>query len=220
MACSIWSRALGCAFAWDWYSLVFFRFIGGLGIGGSSVLGPMYIAEISPAQVARPAGGLLPVQRRFGNPAGLFVQLPDRPGGSATPNGAGSWASPASRGLFFFVMLFGIPHSPRWLVQKGRVRRRASAARYRRRERAKQELAEIVDSIDAEHGQRASRCSRASTGCRFCWRSIAMFNQFSGINAILYYLNDIFATPASTKSPAICRPSPSAPPTCCSQCSP
>src|ERR1022692_1147682 len=37
--------ALGCAFAWDWYSLVFFRFIGGLGIGGSSVLGPMYIAE-------------------------------------------------------------------------------------------------------------------------------------------------------------------------------
>ena len=56
--------ALGCAFAWDWYSLVFFRFIGGLGIGGSSVLGPMYIAEIAPARVARPAGGLLPVQHR------------------------------------------------------------------------------------------------------------------------------------------------------------
>src|ERR1017187_108263 len=42
--------ALGCAFSWDWYSLVFFRFIGGLGIGGSSVLGPMYIAEIAPAK--------------------------------------------------------------------------------------------------------------------------------------------------------------------------
>src|SRR5204862_4634803 len=42
--------ALGCAFAWDWYSLVLFRFIGGLGIGGSSVLGPMYIAEIAPAR--------------------------------------------------------------------------------------------------------------------------------------------------------------------------
>src|SRR5947209_19752361 len=41
--------ALGCAFAWGWNSLVFFRFVGGLGIGGSSVLGPMYIAEISPA---------------------------------------------------------------------------------------------------------------------------------------------------------------------------
>src|SRR5579884_3452055 len=43
------ASALGCAFAWGWWSLVIFRFIGGLGIGGSSVLGPMYIAEIAPA---------------------------------------------------------------------------------------------------------------------------------------------------------------------------
>src|SRR5437867_1270922 len=42
--------ALGCALAWNWHSLVLFRFIGGLGIGGSSVLGPMYIAEIAPAE--------------------------------------------------------------------------------------------------------------------------------------------------------------------------
>jgi len=42
--------ALGCAFAWNWYALVFFRLIGGIGIGGSSVLGPMYIAEIAPAK--------------------------------------------------------------------------------------------------------------------------------------------------------------------------
>src|SRR5882724_5073303 len=42
--------ALGCALAWNWPALVVFRFIGGLGIGGSSVLGPMYIAEIAPAK--------------------------------------------------------------------------------------------------------------------------------------------------------------------------
>ena len=42
--------ALGCAFSWDWPSLLVFRFIGGLGIGGSSVLGPVYIAEIAPAK--------------------------------------------------------------------------------------------------------------------------------------------------------------------------
>jgi MFS family permease len=42
--------ACGCAFAWDWSSLILFRFVGGLGIGASSVLGPMYIAEIAPAQ--------------------------------------------------------------------------------------------------------------------------------------------------------------------------
>src|ERR1700752_255311 len=49
--------ALGCALAWNWTSLVFFRFIGGLGIGGSSVLGPMYIAELAPAKWrGRPVG--------------------------------------------------------------------------------------------------------------------------------------------------------------------
>src|SRR5947209_19990775 len=42
---------LGCAFAWSWPSLVAFRFLGGLGIGGSSVLGPMYIAEVAPARL-------------------------------------------------------------------------------------------------------------------------------------------------------------------------
>ena len=42
---------LGCAFAWNWHALVVFRFIGGLGVGGSSVLGPMYIAEVSPAKL-------------------------------------------------------------------------------------------------------------------------------------------------------------------------
>src|SRR5665213_1536843 len=42
--------ALGCAFAWSWPALIFFRLIGGIGIGGSSVLGPMYIAEIAPTE--------------------------------------------------------------------------------------------------------------------------------------------------------------------------
>ena len=43
--------AVGSAFAWDWYSFLFFRFIGGLGVGGASVISPMYIAEISTAKV-------------------------------------------------------------------------------------------------------------------------------------------------------------------------
>src|SRR3984893_703529 len=43
--------ALGCAFSWNWPALIFFRFIGGLGIGGSSVLAPVYIAELAPAKL-------------------------------------------------------------------------------------------------------------------------------------------------------------------------
>lgn len=71
--------AAGCAFAWDWYSLVFFRFIGGLAIGGSSVLGPMYIAEIAPAKLRGRLVGFLPVQRRRRHSRRVSLQLPDRP---------------------------------------------------------------------------------------------------------------------------------------------
>jgi SP family arabinose:H+ symporter-like MFS transporter len=49
--------ALGCALAWSWPSLLCFRFIGGLGIGGSSVLGPVYLAELAPARLR---GRLMP----------------------------------------------------------------------------------------------------------------------------------------------------------------
>ena len=71
--------ALGCAFAWSWGSLLVFRIIGGLGIGGSSVLAPMYIAELVAAEVARPSGRFLPDQHRSRHPGGVPVQLPDRP---------------------------------------------------------------------------------------------------------------------------------------------
>jgi len=50
MAVFYFLSALGCAMAWSWGSLLAFRIIGGLGIGGSSVLAPMYIAELSPAE--------------------------------------------------------------------------------------------------------------------------------------------------------------------------
>ena len=99
--------ALGCAFAWDWYSLVFFRLIGGLGIGGSSVLGPMYIAEIAPAKWRGRLVGFFQFNVVGGHPAGLFFELPDR----AWPSfGAAEWrwklgvsASPADPFLPFAV---------------------------------------------------------------------------------------------------------------------
>jgi MFS family permease len=67
--------ALGCAFAWNWTALVFFRFIGGLGIGGSSVLGPMYIAEVAPAKWRGRLVGFFQFNVVFGDSAGLFIQL-------------------------------------------------------------------------------------------------------------------------------------------------
>ena len=185
--------ALGCAFAWDWYSLVFFRFVGGLGIGGSSVLGPMYIAEIAPAKWRGRLVGCF----QFNVVAGILVAYLSNYVIGLLQFGDVEWrwklgisALPA---VFFLVMLFGIARSPRWLAKKGRVAEAREVLRSTGQPDYENELAEIVASIDLEHGHAEEPLfSRKYRLPIFLAVSIGMFNQLSGINAILYYLNDIF----------------------------
>jgi sugar porter (SP) family MFS transporter len=184
--------ALGCAFAWNWVALVAFRFVGGLAIGGSSVLGPMYIAEISPAKWRGRLVGLFQFNVVFGI---LLAYLSNYVLGTIG-FGAAEWrwklgvtAVPAA---FFFLMLFGIPRSPRWLVKKGRIDEAREVLRQIGEENYEQELRDIVESIDAEHVTSDSLFTSKYRVPIFLAISIGMFNQLSGINAILYYLNAIF----------------------------
>jgi sugar porter (SP) family MFS transporter len=96
--------------------------------------------------------------------------------------------------VVFFLMLIGIPQSPRWLVKKGRVEEARVVLRNIGEENYEQELAEIVESIDAAHslGNEPLFISKYRLPVLLAIL-IGMFNQLSGINAILYYLNDIFA---------------------------
>ena len=186
--------ALGCAFAWDWYSLVFFRFVGGIGIGGSSVLGPMYIAEIAPAKWRGRLVGFFQFNVVFGILLAYFSNYAI----GEMHFGAAEWrwklgvsAVPAA---LFFVMLFTIPRSPRWLVKKRRLDEARDVLRMSGEPDYEQELQDIIGSIDAEHGHAEEPLfSRKYRVPIFLAVSIGMFNQLSGINAILYYLNDIFA---------------------------
>ena len=191
--------ALGCAFAWNWSALVFFRFIGGLGIGGSSVLGPMYIAEIAPAKWRGRLVGFFQFNVVFGI---LLAYLSNYIIGTLS-FGATEWrwklgvsAAPA---LFFFLMLFGIPRSPRWLVKKNRIEEARDALKMIGEEEYEQELRDIVESIDAEHVTSDALFSAKYRIPIFLAVSIGMFNQLSGINAILYYLNAIFEHAGFTK---------------------
>ncbi len=184
--------ALGCALAWNWTALVIFRFIGGLAIGGSSVLGPMYIAEISPAKWRGRLVGLFQFNVVFGI---LLAYLSNYVLGTMG-FGAAEWrwklgvtALPAA---FFFLMLFGIPRSPRWLVKKGRIDEARDVLRLIGEENYEQELKDIVESIDAEHVTSDALFTAKYRVPIFLAISIGMFNQLSGINAILYYLNAIF----------------------------
>ncbi|HEX8764813.1 MAG TPA: sugar porter family MFS transporter, partial [Candidatus Acidoferrum sp.] len=95
--------------------------------------------------------------------------------------------------VLFLIMLFGIPESPRWLVKQGRTNEAGEVLRLTGEENAEQELREIVESIDAEHVTNDALFSARYRVPIFLAVTIGMFNQLSGINAILYYLNSIFA---------------------------
>lgn len=191
--------ALGCGLAWNWYALVSFRFIEGLAIGGSSVLGPMYIAEIAPAKWRGRLVGFFQFNVVFGIMLAYFSNYLI----GLAQFGPIEWrwmlgisAIPAA---IFFVMLFGIPRSPRWLVKKRRVEEAREVLRLAGAMDFQEELRSIVSSIDLEHASRGALFSRKYSLPIFLAVSIGMFNQLSGINAILYYLNDIFAMAGYSK---------------------
>ncbi len=185
--------ALGCAAAWNWPSLVVFRFMSGLGIGGSSVLGPMYIAEIAPAKLRGRLVGFF----QFNVVLGILLAYFSNYLIGLRHLGASEWrwelgvaALPAA---LFFIMLFTIPRSPRWLAKKGRVDEARAVLQMTGDENYEHDLQDIVASIRIEQKQAAEKLfTRKYAFPIFLAVSIGMFNQLSGINAILYYLNDIF----------------------------
>ncbi|HUQ11753.1 MAG TPA: sugar porter family MFS transporter [Steroidobacteraceae bacterium] len=185
--------ALGCALCWNIESFYVCRFIGGLAIGASSVLAPVYISEIAPAERRGALTGLF----QFNIVLGILVAFASNAvvsgvaGDDAWRIKLGIAAVPA---VVFALLIFNIPQSPRWLAMRGR------------KDDARDSLARVgvadVEARLAEFERAADDARRESTFKLFSAANrkpivlailLAMFNQLSGINAILYYLNDIFA---------------------------
>jgi SP family arabinose:H+ symporter-like MFS transporter len=184
--------AVGCGFAWSWGALVFFRFIGGLGIGGSSVLGPMYIAEIAPAKWRGRLVGFFQFNVVFGILLAYFSNYVIGMFGLGDHEWRWKLAIAAFPAAAFLGLLFSIPRSPRWLVKKGKIAEAREVLQQTGATNYEEVLQEIVASIDAEHVQHDSLFTWKYRLPIFLAVTIGMFNQLSGINAILYYLNDIF----------------------------
>jgi MFS family permease len=110
--------AIGSALAWDFWSLVCFRFIGGLGIGGASVFGPVFVAELSPARLR----GRMVILFQYNVCLGILVAFFSNAliGTLGFDTLHVEWRVMLGMGalpaLLFFAMLFTIPESPRWLV--------------------------------------------------------------------------------------------------------
>jgi sugar porter (SP) family MFS transporter len=192
--------AIGCAFAWNWPALIFFRFIGGLGIGGSSVLGPMYIAEIAPPDWRGRLVGFFQVNIVVGI---LLAYISNAVIGSMHL-GANDWrwmfGTSGIPAVLFLITLFIIPRSPRWLVTQSNLDEALEVLRITGVAKPKEELDEIVASVHLERSASTDPLfSRQYRFPIFIAVTVGMFSQLSGINAVLYYLNDIFALAGATK---------------------
>jgi sugar porter (SP) family MFS transporter len=183
--------ALGSALAFDWYSFLVFRFIGGVGVGISSVVAPMYISEISPANNR----GRLVALFQFNIVLGILIAYLSN--FLIAGNFAEDWRwmlgveiVPA---ILFLISIFGIPESPRWLITK---KNNISAARPTLEVIAEGDVDVLIAQIQSAQTNVSSSFRRLFSGSftRPVTLAIliAMFNQLSGINAILYYAPRVF----------------------------
>lgn len=195
--------ALWSAFPRSLSEFAIARMLGGFGVGAASMLSPLYIAEIAPAGIR---GRLVSVNQLaivFGFLVVYFVnmlvaQWGERTGGEAW-NIAQGWrwmfGSETLPAALFMVLLFFVPESPRWLVKRGRTEEaRQILARVGGAARAEIELAEIADAI--AHEERSVK-QLLGPGLRVAMMigiALAILQQITGINAVLYYAPALLAT--------------------------
>jgi MFS transporter, SP family, arabinose:H+ symporter len=186
--------ALGTALAVSWPMLLVTRLLSGLGLGSASVLGPVYIAELAPAQWRGRLVGAFQINLVAGILLGYLSNYLIR----LAHLGAIEWRLMAGVAaippLILFALLFRIPRSPRWSASRHQIEEALEVLREMGAPDPRAELGEIQAAIAAEHASTHEPV--------FQWKyryplflaiSIGAFNQLAGINAVLYYMHGIFA---------------------------
>ena len=188
--------ALGTALAPSHLVLMIFRFVGGLGVGLSSVCAPIYTAEIAPAKVRGRLVGLV----QFNIVLGILVAYLSNYIVAQIvhdPQIAWRWMLGVMvvPSVLFLVFLVAVPETPRWLMAKGHEEKAIAISR-----RLCNTVEESDEQIQEIRDQLAAAGSQATLSQFFTRRYfkvialaffIAMFNQLSGINAILYYAPEV-----------------------------
>jgi sugar porter (SP) family MFS transporter len=185
--------AFGSAFAQDPYTFSFFRFIGGVGIGVSSVVAPTYISEISTAKTR----GRLVAMYQFNIVFGILIAFLSNYFLEGV-GGVNDWrwmlGVLAVPSIIYTVMVLGVPESPRWLISK---KNDLSGAKKVFEEIGAENIdAEITSIIESKKHETAAGNNAAFFSAKhnkIIWLAflIAFFNQLSGINFILYYAPEI-----------------------------
>jgi len=183
--------SLGTGMATDWYIFLFFRFLGGIGVGVSSVTAPIYISEISPAHKRGRLVGLF----QFNVVLGILISYLSNYLISQMGDGSWRWmlGIQAIPSLVFLILIYFIPESPRWLILHKDDHETARKILYKidpssSEEEYKKISSKTVNKIE----KKENLFSKAYRRPVILAILFAFFNQVSGINAIIYYAPRIF----------------------------
>jgi SP family arabinose:H+ symporter-like MFS transporter len=196
IACLFLFSALGTAVVTNWYLFMVLRFIGGLGVGASSVIAPIYISEISPAA----ARGRLVILFQTNIVVGIVIAyLSNRIivhtlGPAHTDTWRYMLGIMAVPSLIFLILLPFVPESPRWLLLRGRTGEATTIFKIMNPRGYEREMV-VINKTNKDDAAEQDSNVLFSARYKFpVWLAIliAFFNQTSGINAILYYAPRIF----------------------------
>lgn len=195
--------AVGSALANDPWTFAVFRFLGGIGIGASTIAAPAYVSEISPAKDR----GRLVSLYQFNIVLGILIAFLSNyllrdAGENAWRWMVGVMAFPA---FFYTVIVFTIPESPRWLLSKAKIAEARIVLQKMNPEANIEDLMHELFSLENENeiGKHETIFLKKYRFPLLLAFLIALFNQFSGINAFLYYAPRIFAEAGLGESTAL-----------------
>jgi MFS transporter, SP family, arabinose:H+ symporter len=183
------------------------RFLGGIGIGASSIICPVYIAEIAPPGWRGRMGTLFQLGIVIGIFLTLFINKLIQGFGDDLWNTAMGWrwmlGAEAVPAFAFIGLLFAVPESPRWLAVRGReAEARGILERVGGAAHAEKELSDIRDARGHEEGRFAELFSATYRRPLVIAVVLMACSQFCGINAIMYYSSKIFETAGAGKNAA------------------
>ncbi len=201
--------ALGCSLTPTWILFIIFRLIGGIAVGASSVVGPMYISEISPAPVRGRLTGMFQLNIVIGILVAILTNF------AFQQVGADSWRwmvgiMVVPRRLFALLLRI-IPESPRWLILNNRDEEAAGIFARTGEPDARSVISEEHALSHIPHAPAAHAPDENLFSGKFAKPILyavllAMFNQLSGINAILYYAPRIFEMAGFNKQASFLQP--------------
>ena len=189
--------ALGSAVPDNLTQFVLARFIGGLGVGSASMLSPLYISEIAPAKIRGMLVTLYQLAIVFGINIIYIVNYLIANAHDQVWNVQLGWrymlGSEGIPAILFFILLFFVPESPRWLVKENRSEEALKILnKINGPEETHRILKEIKEAVNEEKGSFLDLFKPGIRKAMVVGSVLALFSQVTGINAIIYYAPEIF----------------------------